>query len=231
MDRPVTTRRRGKEILAGILASSLLCLPAVAETSNGAAKSNNAAPDAQSILKFSEDGNTALRDIEAARIAIFTGEPSSATAMIAKARSDLAKAEQAAELIVANAHAAKAGAKPAAPAKIDMIPVDGQLVLADDFVPTAEKQSHIAAANEKFKNGKRDEGLKELRLGEVQIVYNRLWMPVASALKHLDQATSFLADHKYYEANLALKAIGDGLTVESMSLNETPKAAPEQKAQ
>ncbi|MFY9828722.1 MAG: YfdX family protein [Rhodoplanes sp.] len=38
--------------------------------------------------------------------------------------------------------------------------------------------------------------------------------------KHLDQATQFMDGHKYYEANLALKAIGDSITVDSVLINE-----------
>jgi hypothetical protein len=52
------------------------------------------------------------------------------------------------------------------------------------------------------------------------VMYTRAWMPLAAATKHLDQATLFMDDHKYYEANLALKAIGDSITVDSVAINE-----------
>ena len=112
-----------------------------------------------------------------------------------------------------------------APVKMAMIPVDGQLVVTDDFVPTSEKQAHIANANKNIKNGNHPAALKELHLGEIDIVYNRLWMPVALTYKHLDQAIKLINEQKYYEANLALKAIGDSLTIESIALAEKPKKA------
>lgn len=107
--------------------------------------------------------------------------------------------------------------------KAQMVPVDGQVVLADDFVATPEKQARINKANEHFKNGKKKEALEELRLGEIEVNYSRVWMPLASASKHIEQATKLMNDHKYYEANLALKAISDSLIVDSVNLTELPK--------
>ncbi len=104
-----------------------------------------------------------------------------------------------------------------------MIPVDGQLMVMDDFVPTDEKKAHVANANEHFKKGEHQAALKELSLSDVKIVYNRLWMPIMPALKRLDQALKLMDEHRYYEANLALKAVGDNLTIETDSMTETPK--------
>jgi hypothetical protein len=104
-----------------------------------------------------------------------------------------------------------------------MVPVDGELVLAEDFVPTPEKRARIDKANEHFRNGKAKEALEELRLGDIGVLYSRAWMPLASASKRLEQATKLMDDHKYYEANLALKAIGDSITTDSVILNESIK--------
>ena len=48
-------------------------------------------------------------------------------------------------------------------------------------------------------------------------------MPLASTAKHLDQAIKLMNDHKYYEANLALKAVSDSITTDSVTLTEVPK--------
>lgn len=68
------------------------------------------------------------------------------------------------------------------------VSVDGQITLADDFVMTPEKQAHVAKANEHLKNGDQTKALEELRLGEIDVNYTRIWMPLASTEKHLDQA-------------------------------------------
>ena len=211
-------------VLAFALATSLLGLPVLAQTAAAPATPGaeaKAEPGTEAILKFSQDGNTAIHDIEAARLAIFGGEPKTALSMITKAKAAVAKGEREAPSFAGKS--AEGGTANAG--KMEMIPVDGQLVLADDFVPTPEKLAHIAKANEHFKNGKRKEALEELHLGEVEVIYNRLWMPLAPAYRRLDQAIKLMDEHKYYEANLALKAIGDSLTLESISLTETPKKA------
>lgn len=228
MEKPMKTRYVKTPVLAFAFASSLLGLPAGAQTNPSAGKPNveaKAEPDAQSIMKFSQDGHAAIVDIEAARLAIFSDEPKTAIKMITKAKASIAKAEREAPPLAGNSSSAPG--TPAKTGKLEMIPVDGQLVLADDFVPTPEKQMHIAKANEHFKNGKHKEALGELRLAEIELIYNRLWMPLAPTYKHLDQAIKLIDDHKYYEANLALKAIGDSLTVESLTLTATPKKPQE----
>jgi hypothetical protein len=233
-ERLMNRIRLAASVLALAFGSALLTQPALAESANNANAPKPAAapaaaptkPDVAAIMKFSQDGNDAIRAISAARVAIFNGDPKLASDMIAKAKTAVAKAEQEAptySLKVTTSVEGKTLGTESETEKPEMVPVDGQLTLADDFVPTPEKQKHIAAANEHFKNGKSKEALEELRLGEVEVMYNRIWMPLASTSKHIEQAMKLMDEHKYYEANLALKAIGDSLTVDSVKLTETPK--------
>ena len=218
---------RNVRVLAFVFASSFCALPALAQTNgntNAPDAASKAGPNSEAILKFSQDGNAALRDIEAARLAIFSNDPKIVIGLIKNAQAEIAKAEQTAASMSPASTTGAAGTQ-GAPVKMAMIPVDGQLVVTDDFVPTKEKQAHIANANKNIGNGEHKQALKELHLGEIEIVYNRLWMPVARAEKHLDQAIELIGEQKYYEANLALKAIGDSLTIESVALTEVPKKA------
>lgn len=223
--------RYAAPILALAFSSALIAQPALAENAKDAPKSTTAAtapdkPDAAAIMKFSQDGNASIREINAARVALFDGNTKLASDMIAKAKASVGKAEQDAPTFKVKITTSVAGKEVGTTSendKAEMVPVDGQLILADDFVPTPEKQKHIGAANEHFKNGRNKEAMEELRLGEVEVMYNRVWMPLASTTKHLDQAKTLMDDHKYYEANLALKAIGDSLTTDSVSLTEVPK--------
>jgi hypothetical protein len=219
--------------LASAFALALFAHPGLAQTASSAPKPATAAtapakPDAaaQDIMKFSQDGNNAMREIAAARVAIFNGEPKLASDMITKAKTSVAKAELEAPTFTVKTTTSVEGQKLGTKSETDkaqMVPVDGQVVLADDFVPTPEKVAHISKANEHFKNGKHKEALEELRLGEVEVMYNRVWMPLASTYKHIEQASKLMNDHKYYEANLALKAVGDSLTTDSVTLTEVPK--------
>ncbi len=209
-------------LLPFVFASVLVATPMQAQVkaaseSKAEAKSH---AETQEILKLSQGGNAALREIEAARLAIFSGKPNRAIEEIEKAKVSIEKGQGEAAQFLANAKLPGGpGGKP------EMIPVDGQLMVMDDFVPTDEKKAHVASANEHLNKGEHEAALQELRLSEVKIVYNRLWMPVMSAFKRLDQALKLMDEHKFYEANLALKAIGDSLTIETESMTEAPKTA------
>ena len=218
--------------MASAFALSLLAYPALAQAPSNAPEPATApaAPakpnaEAKDMMKFSQNGSDAIREIAAARVAIFNGDPKLASDMITKAKAFVAKAELEAPTFIVKT--TKSGHRRSGPtsdtAKAEMVPVDGQLVVADDFVSTPEKQARIAKANEHFKNGEQKEALEELRLGEVEVMYNRVWMPLAFASEHIEQAIKLMNDQKYYEANLALKAIDDRLTVDSVSVTDLPK--------
>lgn len=230
------------------LASSLFALPASAESAKNAPKptANTTAPaatttapaavadakadakseaksEALSIMRYSEDGGRAIREIGAARVAIFNGDTKLASELIIRAKASVAKAEQEAPTFkVQTEESGKAGAANET-VKAPMVPVDGDLVLAEDFVPTPDKRARIEKANEHFKNGNAKDALEELRLGDIAVMYTRAWMPLAAAAKHLDQAVKYMDAQKYYEANLSLKAIGDSITVDSVAINEAVK--------
>jgi hypothetical protein len=104
------------------------------------------------------------------------------------------------------------------------VPVDGQLMIADDFVMTPEKKAHVDKANESLKSGSHTKAIEELRLGDIDVNYTRLWMPMASSRERLEQAIRLTRDGKFYEANLALKAIEDNLFVDSVNINELRKS-------
>ena len=103
------------------------------------------------------------------------------------------------------------------------IPIDGQISLADTYVPTPEKKEHIAKANEHFKGGRAKEAVEELRLGEIDVTYSRVMMPLTATKKCLADAMQLATEHKYYEANLSLKAAEDGVIVDSVGLADVPQ--------
>ena len=82
------------------------------------------------------------------------------------------------------------------------------------------KKEHIAKANEHFKKGRAKEAIEELRLGEINVSYTRVMMPLTATKKCLADAMQLAKEHKYYEANLSLKAAEDGLILDSVGLAE-----------
>jgi hypothetical protein len=172
-------------------------------------KTTKAAETKPDAMKVATDGFDAMRAIHDARVAIFNGDPKVCEEMLTKASASLAKTSK---------------DETVAKVKGDMIPIDGSMALSDTFVPSAEKAAHIAKANEHLKAGDAKKGLEELKLGEIDVNFSRVLMPLKETETRLASATSLSKAQKYYEANLALKAAEDGIVLDSVSLLEFPKA-------
>lgn len=179
----------------------------------------------KSLLKLSEDGYTAMRAVRGARMAIFNGKPELASELLNTARTSLDAAAKEAPSFALKTETSIDGklvSSESKSGKIDLIPIDAELVLADNFVLTPEKQVHVDKANAHFKRGAKKEALTELRLGEIDVTYMRVLLPIDATKKHIDEAIKLTGAHKYYEANLAMKAAEDGLLVDSVTLVDMP---------
>lgn len=186
---------------------------------------NNPNPNTQEVMKVSQDGFAAMRSIRAARVAIFNGEPEVANEMLNKAKTNLQTAYNDASSFFKNKKMMTKGktfGNNPQNAKMDWIPIDGQVALAETYVPSPGKAEHITKANKFFKNGQSKEAIKELQLGEIDVNYTCVLMPWEATMKCVTEACQLADEHKYYEANLALKTAEDGLIIDSVSLMETP---------
>jgi len=168
-------------------------------------------PDA---MKVSEDGFNAIRAMHAARVAIFNGDPKLCEETLTKARDALDKL---------------ASDESVAKVKTDLIPIDGSLELDETFVPSPEKAMHVSKANEHFQKGDAHKGLEELQLGEIEVNFSRILMPLEATKKRLTEAVGMVTEHKYYEANLVLKAAEEALEFDSVSLFDHAQTKEETK--
>lgn len=227
--------------LAAALAVSALALPALAQSAtevagkstkmataaSAANVANTAKADAQDreMMKLSQDGFQAMRSVHEARIAIFNGNPQVARDSLVKAKAALDAATKDLPIFVVDV---KTGVKgkivddTKTVDKLDIIPIDGQVVLADSFIDTPAKKAHIDKANEHIAKGRSKEAADELRLAEVDASFSRVLMPIQATTKRVAEASKLVGEQKYYEANLALKAAEDGLRVDSVVLTEAP---------
>ncbi|MBE0621061.1 MAG: YfdX family protein [Burkholderiales bacterium] len=231
---------RMKPLAAALLVATAISAPPMYAYAASAAKpadpavaaSTKAGPDASELLKLSQDGNVALRDIRGARIAIFNGDPKMARDLTGAAKTALEAATKEAPTLIVNTMTGVDGKivhDNTDVSKLNMIPIDGEVSLADSFVPTPEKKTHIAKANEHFKAGRSKQAIEELRLADVDANYTRVLMPLDATKTRVADASRLLAGDKYYEANLALKAAEDGVVVDTVSLLETPAKAAAKK--
>ncbi len=209
-----------------------------------AAKSQLSALDREA-MKVSEDGFNAMRSVRAARIAIFNGEPKLAHEMVSKADSSLKAATKDEKTLESNAsHAGSTnsnsnskdntsgaasssgnnGSSAQTANEISYVPIDGGITLVDSFVDSPAKKAHIDKANEHIAKGDSKGAMDELKLADVGASITRVLMPLQATTKHVDEASKLMGQQKYYQANLALKAAEDGLIVESVAMNGTPKA-------
>ncbi|MCB1439223.1 MAG: YfdX family protein [Nitratireductor sp.] len=173
-----------------------------------ASQSGEANPD----LRLSQDGFGVMRDVRAARVAIFNGDTDAAKKYLDQAKQSLDK-------IKTDSALANKGLE----RNNNLIPIDGQVVVADNLVATPEKAQHIAAGNQKIKSGNGKEAMEELKLANVDVGFTRLLMPYTETVDHVTVAENLLNHDNYYEANMALKAAEDGLQVESVMLVEPSK--------
>ena len=221
-------RNREVPTIALALAASLFVSFAWAQSidkpeSHSPTKANAAE---QALYTFSDAGNSAMRSIRSARLAIFNGEPIAAIKLMETAKAFIKQAEQGAPTFDTTLKMVVDGnvvGTRSYVGDIKSVPIDGQVVLADDFVSTPEKQAHIDKANEYIKKGDHAKSIEELRLGEIDVTFNQSWMPMAPSIRHLDQAINLANQDKYYESSLTLKAIEDSVIVNSVHLRDLPQ--------
>ncbi len=208
------------------LAYPLLAHAATDTTSKVAAAAKAATPEA-ALTKLSHEGFLAMRDVRNARIDIFNGNTTAAADLVGKAKTSLDAARKDAPLFVVDIKTGVDGKivdDSKSVDRLNMVPIDGQIVLADNYVDTPTKKAHIDKANEHFAKGRGKEAREELRLAEVDASFTRVLMPIDATTRHVAMASKLIGEHKYYEANLALKAAEDGLLSDTVVLSEAPSA-------
>lgn len=207
------------------------------------------------IGKVSTDGIDAFRDVHLARLAIYEAKPDQARMFVSHAQSALGKAKSdsaaftkaeadlkpPAGVATASTMAGNDGAqgqangkdvkqpdaqKTASTEPVTWLPVDAQLVLADDFVARNKDQSKaVDEANQHLQKGDRKGAIDRLKLAGVEVDFTMAVVPLAKTTQEVDNAAKLIADGKYYEANAALKQVEDGVRFDVIDATAVPKVA------
>ncbi len=167
------------------------------------------------LIKVSEDALATMQSVVAARLAIFNGEPDNTKTFVADAQTQVAAA-------IKDADKYALDIDESSPEDL-YVPFDANLTVSEDFTPSPENMKHIAKANEHLRKGEKKEAMKVLKLGEVDVAVETRLMPVNLAKKQIEEANKLVDEGKYYEANLALKAIDDAVVVDTFAVDEAPK--------
>lgn len=205
--------------VAGLMATSPL-LTSISANAAPAAKSNDAVAKMSnsiknnSILKTDDEAFRSLREIRASRLAIFNGDVVQAKKFAVAAMKDMTAAQAGAKKTMVPTKKSSNGD--------NYIPFDVSITLADDFVITPEKKSKIKQANGHLAKGEEKKAVEVLKLTNIDVVVSAALIPVNASVSHLQSAINLISKKKYYEANLAMKAIVDGIVIESYGIDDVP---------
>lgn len=217
--------RRGLVFLVAALTPGLV-LAATAEKK----PTTKAQQTAQKVLdQVSREADVAVREAGFARVAIFDGQVDQAKKLLEDAKANLAKAKLNAPTLTVSVQAVeKSGGKTLDTQKVtqtsDLLPIDASLALSEDYVATPEKAAKVKEANEHLKKGNHPKAMQVLKEADIGVSVSRVLMPLQRTIDEVDGALKQVNAGKYYEANLTLKGIEDGLIVDSVVL-DAPEGA------
>jgi hypothetical protein len=169
----------------------------------------------QTILKTVDEALQGLRQVHAARLAIFNGQTDVALKHATEAEQDFTVVEKTLDTheIMATSATGEADA---------YVPFDMSVGLAEGFVPSEDMAPKLQEANKQFEQGNHKNAVEVLRLANIDITVSAGLVPAKSSLAHIQGAIKLLDEKKYYEANLALKALEDSVVFESYSADTIP---------
>jgi hypothetical protein len=209
------------------LASSLLVIAIVAACSSAAFAANQARSTNElgSFQALSTQGQRAFTDISAARLELFQGQTKQAVSHVKDAQQALKLAQSdntalkkaASELQVKD----NQGKADTSTTVTSWLPIWGDTVVQDSYMASPQKVKAVADANNKLKHGDAKGAAETLRLADVDIDTAIALAPLKQTMTDVDQAAKQLASDKFYEANLTLKQVQDGVRYASTALDFT----------
>lgn len=113
---------------------------------------------------------------------------------------------------------------------VKWLPVDAQLVLADDFVVrNKDQQKSVDEANQHLKAGDRKGAMERLKLAGVDVDFTMAVVPLDKTTQEVNHAAQLIQDGKYYEANATLKSVEDGVRFDVVDTTAVPGKAASAK--
>jgi hypothetical protein len=180
-------------------------------------------PSEKQDRQMSEEGLTAVRHIQLARIALNDGYTEQSKKLLTQAKDLLGKIKTS-DKPVTVATEVKVGSKEVSDAKKkvtpDLIPILAELQVVEDYTQNPTKAKAVDKAKEHLSKSERDKAIETLKLAEVGLVSRDLSMPLADTIGEVDQALKLIDSNELYKANLELKKISDGLVSDTTVLVE-----------
>jgi hypothetical protein len=218
---------------AVVFAVTLVGVPVFASTKPAEKKTAD-----QDAGKLSTDGSAAIHDVSLARLAIFNGQPVSASKYTAQALTALDKAAMDNTAFTKAEFELKtpkgtvqpgSGATPST-TRITWIPIDGSMTLGEDYIETPEKAAGVAKANEQLKHGDHKQAMETLKLADINVSVVLELAPLDATKNGIKKAEELIDKGKYYEANQALKGVEDGFRFDVSDVDSPLKKAASKTA-
>ena len=103
------------------------------------------------------------------------------------------------------------------------LPIDLSIGVAEGYLIPEDRTSALAQANAAFLQGDRRTATRILRDASIDVIVQASTIPAQKSLDNLKQADELMGQEKFYEANVALKAIEDSVTNRSFALDAMPR--------
>ncbi|QNQ99631.1 hypothetical protein BGI51_19375 [Pseudomonas oryzihabitans] len=215
-------RRIAKSLLVLSIAS-VFSTAALADT-----RPDVATQQVATLPAISQQGQSAFRDVIAARQDLFEGHVDQAKQQLGAAESALQTAQtdktaylksakdlrgQDGKLMQVSAQDAKA---------TSWLPIWSGMALRDDYVATPAKNQAVAQANEKIQQGDTQGAGAILKVAGVDVDYSTAVLPAQETLDLVHRANQELGHEQYWQANLTLKQVQNSLRFDNANVDVTP---------
>ncbi|TMV92356.1 YfdX family protein [Thioclava sp. BHET1] len=224
--------KRKSNLLALVLTTALAAGPVAALADQGStgastktmqtnkdavAQTTTSSNTSKSLVTTVDDAYSAMRDVRAARLALFDGQPKIADKMTNKALEKMTSAEKS---------EAKWGVKSkTGDPTLTYLPFDSSIALGEDFKVTPDNQKAVTKANKQIASGDSKGAADTLKAQDINVSISAALVAGKPAIADLKMAASEIGKGKFYEANLELKKIEDSVVIDQWGLNDLPAQA------
>ena len=172
----------------------------------------------EDLIKVSDDALTFMRNVRGARLAIFNGTPDVAQTYVDAAESRVAATIKDADKYTLDIKPSdKQPDQQSNKDAEEYVPFNANLAVAETLEPSAETVKHI------MRKGETKKAVEALKVGNIDVTVASEFVPLKLAKAHIDDAAKLMNEGKYYEANLALKAVEDAVVIQTFGVDAVPK--------
>jgi hypothetical protein len=168
------------------------------------------------LLKTADEALSTLTHVRKARMALFDNKIDVAKAEVADATKALTQGDTDFKAMRV-ADTEKTGATP------EYLPFDMSMTLTDTFKATKENEAALEKAKGLMQTADKNAAIEVLRVAAVDLNITAAMLPESASMDLLKTAATNIDAKQYYEANLVLKSVEDGVIVRTFGIDAIPQ--------